>query len=62
MKSKNFLEINKSLNEHNPVTIADFTIQRSIEYILNKKFPGLKMVGEEDPSKYSLIDPTLKEH
>lgn len=59
LESGDIQEVNKSTDEHNPVTIADFTVQRTIEHVLAEKFPELRMVGEEDPSDYHHLIPTV---
>lgn len=43
----------------NPVTIADLTIQKTIEYILLKLYPNINIIGEEDPSTYEHIKPLI---
>lgn len=43
----------------NPVTIADLTIQKTIEYILLKLYPNINIIGEEDPSTYEHIKPLV---
>lgn len=41
-------------------TIADTTIQRTIEYNLKSLYPYIKIVGEEDNSSLQGIEPTLQ--
>jgi 3'-phosphoadenosine 5'-phosphosulfate (PAPS) 3'-phosphatase len=48
--SNDMKEVNKSDVKHDPVTIADLTIQKTIEHNLNVLYPGMKIVGEEDSS------------
>ena len=43
----------------NPVTIADLTIQKSIEYVLTSLYPGINIIGEEDPATYEHIKPLV---
>ena len=44
----------------NPVTIADLTIQKSIEHILLSLYPNINIIGEEDPATYEHIKPLVK--
>lgn len=43
----------------NPVTIADLTIQKSIEHVLVSLYPGINIIGEEDPATYEHIKPLV---
>lgn len=43
----------------NPVTIADLTIQKTIEHILLSFYPKINIIGEEDPSTYEHIKPLV---
>jgi len=43
----------------NPVTIADLTIQKTIEHVLLSFYPTINIIGEEDPSTYSHIKPLV---
>jgi 3'-phosphoadenosine 5'-phosphosulfate (PAPS) 3'-phosphatase len=43
----------------NPVTIADLTIQKTIEYILVNLYPNINIIGEEDPATYEHIKPLV---
>jgi len=43
----------------NPVTIADLTIQKTIEHILLSFYPKINIIGEEDPSTYKDIKPLV---
>ena len=44
-----------------PVTEADFRIQRTVEYCLNKLYPTLRVRGEEDPKNYMKYEPDVTE-
>ena len=39
-----------SKKDKSPVTIADFGAQAIVSLLLQKQFPGIPMVGEEDAS------------
>lgn len=43
----------------NPVTIADLTIQKTIEHVLLSFYPNINIIGEEDPSTYEHIKPLV---
>ena len=43
----------------NPVTIADLTIQKTIEHVLLSFYPKINIIGEEDPSTYEHIKPLV---
>jgi len=43
----------------NPVTIADLTIQKTIEHVLLSFYPKINIIGEEDPATYSHIKPLV---
>lgn len=42
------------------MTIADLRVQRNIEFNLKQLYPSLEVQGEEDPSMYSIYEPTIK--
>lgn len=43
----------------NPVTIADLTIQKTIEHVLLSFYPKINIIGEEDPATYAHIKPLV---
>lgn len=43
----------------NPVTIADLTIQKTIEHVLLSFYPNINIIGEEDPATYEHIKPLV---
>lgn len=45
--------------EYNPVTLADYTIQKTIDDALKVHLPQFEMIGEEDPSDYMHLDATM---
>jgi 3'-phosphoadenosine 5'-phosphosulfate (PAPS) 3'-phosphatase len=44
----------------NPVTIADLTIQKTIEHVLTSLWPSINIIGEEDPESYKSIKPLME--
>ena len=42
------------------MTIADLTIQKSVEYILKALYPKINIIGEEDPEEYKNLDPLVE--
>lgn len=44
----------------NPVTIADLTIQKTIEHNLLFFYPKINIIGEEDPATYEHIKPLVQ--
>lgn len=46
-------------SKDDPVTIADFTVQKTIEFNIKKLYPSLTILGEEDPKNYAHISPTV---
>ena len=49
----------KDKEKDDPVTIADLTVQKTIETALKHHFPGLKVVGEESAKSMQGIDSAL---
>jgi len=43
----------------NPVTIADLTIQKTMENVLLSFYPTINIIGEEDPATYAHIKPLV---
>lgn len=43
----------------NPVTIADLTIQKTMEHVLLSFYPSINIIGEEDPATYANIKPLV---
>ena len=45
--------------EYNPVTLADYTNQKTMDDALKTYLPQFEMIGEEDPSDYMHLDATM---
>jgi fructose-1,6-bisphosphatase/inositol monophosphatase family enzyme len=52
----------KSADMADPVTLADLKVQRTVEACLEELFPGVKLTGEEEPSHYMHLEPTIEPH